>query len=484
MSETNIFSYYVGGQCLNEPAFDPSHETCIHEEALIATLPPDRGAIKPQDEFVLKKQGRNSGFSFLVGCVDNHTDPPGFENPDIQRISNDLDGSRPNNNSVNAVLSADGRFAAFQSFASDLIDGDNNDLSDIFVYDRENNSTERVSVASDGNESDGGSYKPSISADGRSVSFTSVSGNIGSVNNGKANIFVRDRDKKETRNVSVSSSGEGANNNSFVSSISADGRYVAFNSSATNLAPPCTSGIDSVFIHDRQSKKTVCASVAYDGWTANGGSGAPSISGDGGSVVFGSWADNLVASKDENGSYDIFIRNMADGAIKMLSAGANGNSGTPRISADGKTAVFWSQATNLTPNSDSDWWKIFTLDADKDAYKKCSGIVTHEKWNEGTYSSRILPAISVDGRYVAFDATEELTPDDTNGVADVFVCDTESGKTARVSKAKDGGREVNDNSGSPDISGDGRFISFQTWSYGSEFYADCFIAKNPLFKKP
>lgn len=492
-NETDVLCHYdyVDGQCVNE-------EMCIDKGALIAipSLDREKGANLIKDEYLLSTVRRKgSGFPFLFGCIlsaDDHTEPPAFENPDILYITNGPDGRMPNGNNYNAVLNEDGRFTAYQSFASNLVDNDKNKVSDIFVYDRQENTTERVSVSSEGKEANGYSLLPSISADGRFVAFTSLADNlVPNDRNNMTDIFVYDRQEKKTDWVSISYNGEEANSDSYTSSISADGKYVAFNGGATNLAPPCTNGLDSVFIHDRQTKKIACASVDDIDWQTNGNCGTPSISGDGGLVVFGSWASNLVKPKDENGFYDVFLKNMANGAAKMISTGplggpANGNSSTPSISADGKTAVFLSQATDLTSSSDSKWWKIFTLDIENSVFKNCSDIIVYKKYSDKSdyyHLAKNLPTISADGRFVAFDATEELTPDDTNDATDIFVCDTKNGAIERISKAKDGGKEVNDGSYSPDISGDGRFIAFSTSSIGAKIYVDVFVAKNPLFSE-
>src|SRR6185295_7492640 len=149
-------------------------------------------------------------------------------------------------------ISADGRFVVFESEATNLVGGDTNNLRDIFVRDRQLGVTERVDVPTGGGEADATSYTPSISADGRFVSFGSLATDlVGGDTNGTGDVFLRDRQIGTTARVSVDSAGAQGN---FVSDdpvISADGRYVAFRSYATNLVPGDTNGFTDVFVRDR-----------------------------------------------------------------------------------------------------------------------------------------------------------------------------------------------------------------------------------------
>jgi Tol biopolymer transport system component len=149
-------------------------------------------------------------------------------------------------------ISADGRYVAFDSGASNLVPGDSNNAQDVFVRDRENGTTERVSLASDGAEGNSASGEPSLSADGRYVAFASFASNFASGDgNGTRDIFVRDRESGTTERVSVASNGGEANGRSDAPSMSAGGRYVAFESIATNLVPGDSNIARDVFLHDR-----------------------------------------------------------------------------------------------------------------------------------------------------------------------------------------------------------------------------------------
>ena len=221
-------------------------------------------------------------------------------------------GGQANNDSIDSSLSADGHYVAFESYSTNLIAGDTNNERDIFVHDRLTKQTTRVSVATGGVQGNGGSYryvnKPSISADGRYVAFDGNSNNLvtGDTNN-RENIFVHDRLTQQTTRVSVRSNGAQVNGDSYTHSISADGRYVSFFSFANNLVTGDTNGAWDSFIHDRLTKQTTRVSVATGGEQANDRSGGSSLSADGSYVSFLSFASNLVAV-DTNGDYDIFIR--------------------------------------------------------------------------------------------------------------------------------------------------------------------------------
>jgi Tol biopolymer transport system component len=203
--------------------------------------------------------------------------------------------------------SLSGQFVAFASPASNLVAGDTNGVSDIFVRDRLNNLTERVSVASNGAQADGESISPSISQDGRFIAFVSYATNlVPNDTNNAPDIFVHDRQTGQTRRVSVSSSGEQANGPSDSPAISADGAFVAFDSFASNLVPNDTLGERDVFRHRLSNGETIRVSVSSAGVQGNGPSGGASISSNGQFIAFASRASNLVANdgEHERGGYD------------------------------------------------------------------------------------------------------------------------------------------------------------------------------------
>ena len=229
------------------------------------------------------------------------------------RVSVDSAGNQANGGSFAPAISADGRFVAFHSVATDLVGGDTNGVGDIFVHDRQTGLTTRVSVDSVGNQANGDSNFAAISADGRFVAFHSVATNLlgaGVDTNGTTDIFVHDLQTGLTTRVSVDSAGNQANDHSVLAAISADGRFVAFESFATNLlgVGGDTNGVWDVFVHDRQTGLTTRVSVDSAGNQANSDSHLPAISADGRFVAFHSVATNLVgAGVDTNGTTDVFV---------------------------------------------------------------------------------------------------------------------------------------------------------------------------------
>src|SRR4051812_9983776 len=187
-----------------------------------------------------------------------------------ERGGGSLGGKEGKNASFSPAISADGRFVAFVSYATNLVPGDTNDVLDVFVHDRRTGRTERVSVSSRGEQGDSDSFRSEISGDGRFVAFASDATNlVASDTSGVRDIFVHDRRTGRTERVSVSSRGEQANGDSDDPTISVDGRFVAFFSSATNLVPGDTNGFNDVFLRDRVKRTTTRVSVSSRGKQAN-----------------------------------------------------------------------------------------------------------------------------------------------------------------------------------------------------------------------
>ena len=232
------------------------------------------------------------------------------------RVSIDSNGSQGSGGSYFPVISADGRYVAFVSDVSTLVSGDTNGLRDVFIHDRQTGQTTRVNVDSYGNQATGACSDPyypnsvALSNDGRYVAFDSCADNlVAGDTNASVDIFVHDRQTGATGRVSVDSSNIQGNFHSLNPSISGDGRYVAFDSGSSNLAPGDTNGARDIFIHDRQTGQTSLASVNSSGNQGSGVnpySGAPFISGDGSYVVFLSAA--VLCLDDTNDEEDIFVR--------------------------------------------------------------------------------------------------------------------------------------------------------------------------------
>jgi hypothetical protein len=282
----------------------------------------------------------------------------------------DSAGLEGNGNTYNSAISADGRYVAFYSNASNLVAGDTNAHFDVFVRDRTLNTTSRVSVATDGAEGNSDSDGCSISSDGRYVAFFSLASNlVAGDTNGVNDVFVRDRTLNTTNRVSISIDflGAGANADSDDPSISADGRYVAFESNATNLVAGDSNSKLDVFVRDRNAGTTTRVSVGGLATQGNNDSFVGSISADGRLVAFESDATNLVAG-DANAKRDVFVRDLVSGTTSLVSvdssgAQGDGDSHRPDISANGLSVAFTSRAANLVSGDTNGVDDIFVYDA-------------------------------------------------------------------------------------------------------------------------
>jgi Tol biopolymer transport system component len=344
-------------------------------------------------------------------------------------------GTQANRSSEGPSLSHTGRYVAFTSAATNLaIKGDKNGRADVFVYDRNEGRTNRVSIRSDLGEANGSSYDASISGNGRFVAFSSLASNLAvkGDHNGDSDIFVHDRTTVKTNRVSISSKLKEGNSSSYSPSISGDGRMVAFISYADNLVPRDTNRAVDVFVYNRATRKTIRVSIASDGTQANAESSAPMISTDGGFVAFHSLADNLVED-DDNGVTDVFVHDLSSGQTSRVSLGmagseTDGPSFIPAISGDGRYVAFQSIAANLVPgdtNGAPNRWEgldIFRHDRQTGGTERVSVGDDGEQANGPSNDPGEDPSITADGRYVCFaSAASNLVDDDTNGAFDVFV---------------------------------------------------------------
>lgn len=336
----------------------------------------------------------------------------------LERISVTPTGLPGNGSSGGSppAVSADGRFVAFTSRASNLVPGDTNNAADIFVRDRQTATTQRVSIADSGAQGNRDSYLPAISGDGRFVAFISQATNLvpGDTNN-LADVFIHDRQAQTTRRVSVSVTGVQANGSSGLAApaLSSEGRFVAFASHATNLVAGDTNGVADVFVYDRQSGGIERISMAHNGVQADGPSSSPTISGDGRYVAFLSSAQNLVSGA-QNGHNHVYLRDRQSGQIERVSVGhdgnlANGPSYSPVISGDGRFIAFASAADNLVSGDTNGTLDIFLHDGLSGQIERVS--IASNGGGENTQSPiqanglAWRPTLGGYGRYVAFEST-------------------------------------------------------------------------------
>jgi hypothetical protein len=259
--------------------------------------------------------------------------------------------------------------------------------------------------------------------------------------------------------VSVSSLGALANNNSYYSLISADGRYVVFQSEAGNLVPNDFNGRYDIFRRDLATGVTELASVGTTGNSANGLGLSPAVSGDGRFVVWSSDATNVVAN-DTNGTWDVFLRDMVAGVSTRLSLDAGGNqallrSDQPRITPDGRFVTFESDA-DLIPADTNGLKDCYALDRSTGTLSLVSVTAAGVLGNSISYAAQP----SDDGRFVCFfSSASNLVAGDTNNWADVFWKDLQTGTLLRVNVST-AGVQANNESIWPSISGDGQVVTY------------------------
>lgn len=343
---------------------------------------------------------------------------------DTVRASVDTQGTDGNDHSFDPSISADGRYVAFHSSASDLVSDDGTgDLPDIFVRDLVTETTIRASVDMDGGDPNDGSYRASISANGRSVAFYSYASDlVADDSNGRGDVFVRDLDAGTTERASVDTQGGNSNDHSFDPSISAGGRYIAFQSLASDLVPNDGNSADDVFVRDLSEGTTVRASVDTGGGDPNDISSAPSISASGRYVSFSSEANDLVAD-DSNTHADIFVRDLTGGTTIRASVDSgggdpDGDSSEPAISSRGRYVAFESFASDLVPEDGNGRADIFVRDLVLGTTIRASVDIVG---GDPDADSR-LPSINGRGQYVAFESgAGDLVPHDGNGTSDIFV---------------------------------------------------------------
>ncbi|MFM5982630.1 MAG: DUF4347 domain-containing protein [Sphaerospermopsis kisseleviana] len=319
------------------------------------------------------------------------------------RISTTANGTQGNGGSWDTTISADGRYAVFTSEASNLVSGDTNGSWDIFLKDLTTNTITRISTSSTSTQGNSDSYHAAMSTDGHYVVFTSDATNlvIGDTNNTN-DVFVKDLTSNTITRVSTNASGIQGNSDSGRAAISADGRYVVFQSNATNLVSGDTNGSYDIFVKDLTTNTITRVSTASNGTQGNGSSELPTISSDGRYVVFKSNATNLV-SGDTNNSYDVFVKDLTTNTITRVSTASNGTQGNidssdASISANGRYVVFESTATNLVSNDYNYTRDVFVKDLTTGITTRVS---TAADGTEGDgYSKKT--AISADGRYVVF----------------------------------------------------------------------------------
>jgi len=378
-------------------------------------------------------------------------------------VSVDSSGNSANQASRNSSISGDGRYIVFDSYASNLVPSDTNAKQDVFLKDMNTGAVTLISISSGGTQGNDASYSPRISYDGRYVVYESIASNlVASDTNNTSDIFVYDVQNGTATMADTDSSGTYANNHSQHPDISADGRFVVFDSFASNLV----SGINpygkgpQVFIKDMSSGAIKALSLSTSGGTSNSGNYNPRISCDGNIVVFSSKATNLV-SGDTNGHDDLFLVSLGwnKDVITDVTLGANGDSSLPDISCNGNVVSFTSLATDIGGGTTNSGKKIYK-------YDRLSGNTTHISLTPlggepSTNSLTDFSSISDDGRYIAFQSDAANMNYGYSAAVlgtNVYVRDTLLGTTELMTITTYGYSAGA--SERPDISPDGKYVSY------------------------
>jgi Tol biopolymer transport system component len=417
----------------------------------------------------------------------------------ITERANLSSGGAQDNGGVNVIgaglaISADGRFVAFVSYGDNLVPGDTNGVGDVFVRDRRTGQTTRVSIVSDGSQANDQNLYPSMSADGRLVAFVSRATNlVPGDTNGVQDAFVHDRATGQTTRVSVASNGGQQNNLTNSLDISADGRYVAFDSEATNLVPLDTNTNRDVFVHDRLTQETMRVSIPPGGGQFYGPSYGPRISADGQVIAF-----NVGLGED------VYVRDRQTGQTTRVI----GFDGLPPnlpiilsgISGDGRLISFYSAATNMVPGGTNLRTDCYVYDRLTNQARRVS-IASDGSLGNGDSNPAV---ISGDGRFVLFASYASnlvgtflpgqggnpvcVAGCDTNRGADFFVHNLQSGQTTLVSETLDGAAPF-PGGNYPALSRNGLYVAFA--ASGANLVPgdtngkdDVFIAGPPNFTNP
>jgi len=379
-------------------------------------------------------------------------------NSQIARISRSNAGVQGNGASGAPAITADGALIAYSSEASNLVTGDTNDASDIFVFNMSTQRTSRASRTGANGQLNGPSTQPSISSDGRFVVFSSSATNVvTSDSNSAPDIFMRDRQAATTSRLSTAGGAE-ANGPSFDPSISADGRYVAYQSDATNLTDNDRNRDTDIYLLDRQGATLFLADPAAKpiaGLEAT----ASAVSRDGTKVAFDSTASSLVPH-DTNGRRDVFVRDYSTGAVSRVSRPTGDGEGDfdssePSINKDGRFVAFMSSATNLVPGDTNVREDVFVRDRLNRTTVRANVSSTGE---QSAWPTR-LPRISGNGHHVVFySRASNFYPGDDELTDDVFVRDLTANLTEHINADENAARRNFDVSVSPAISDSGRYV--------------------------
>jgi Tol biopolymer transport system component len=383
------------------------------------------------------------------------------------RVSVHSDGTEGNATSRFAAISGNSRYVVFHSSATNLVAGDANGTSDIFRHDLKKSKTILVTLDSGGLQANGPSTDPAVSGNGRWVTFEStatnlVAGDLG----GKKDIFLRDESNDVTIRASVNSIGIEANEHSHEPDVGDNGRRIVFETRATNLDVTDTNTTNDIYLFEKGSGTTTRVSLAHDGSQLTGDSSFAALSDDGRFVTWINTHPGAVPGKLSNRT-DVFVREIDTGVMERASVGlggadGDGNCNQPSLSADGRFVCFQSDSTNLVPGDTNGAYDVFVRDRLNGTTQRVSLAWDGSEANGSSSSADI----SADGRQVCFEAlASNLVLGDVNGIKDVFVRDCVAATTSLVSVTTGGGvgTGVSLCYRAASMSPDGRYVAFMSY---------------------
>lgn len=394
-----------------------------------------------------------------LGIVSGIASPPSARAQVTHLVSVAADGTQSDQQCLSAAISSDGRVVVFWSTTRLLVPGTQTTHRHCFVKDVETGAIELASVDSQGVEANDDVLDIRSAGSCDFVVFTSRATNlVEDDTNGVSDCFLRDRTTGVTERVSVGAGGVQGNAESFRPVVSADGRYVLFSTVASNFAPEDDNGTTDVYLRDRLLDTTTLVSVATDGTSGSGYSLASDLTPDGGRALFESNANDLVAGK--GGNRQVYLRDLATGTTEIASLTWDGQIAgdcyDARCSSDGRKVVFTSQSSSLVPHDPFVGYDVFLRDLDADTIEVAS-VGTDGQASNGDSE---YGAISGDGRFVAFESiSKSFDPTDTNDGVDVFVRDRRRDLTYRITLSTTG-QQSRKGGGNPLVSADGHAFLF------------------------
>jgi Tol biopolymer transport system component len=373
-----------------------------------------------------------------------------------------------NYGSTAPAISGDGRYVVFSSTSTQLVTGDTNGLADVFVKDRKTGSIVRANTNSAGSQMITGEIQSSvrISDDGRFVAFGGwQTGLVPGFTGTYRSILIKDMQTGTVSVADISSSGTPGNANATTFDMSANGRYVTFITNATNLGYTDTNAGRDVYVRDRISGTTTLLSKSYSsGNTSNGQNGTPSISCDGAYIAFMS-TSNDIAPGDANGNNDLFLVDRVNNTTRDITISANALSGgEPHVSCDGTTVIFPSWASNLVSGDTNGVSDFFAYNTYDDSFELVSQSSSGSQATTDT-TSRSSGTVSYDGKYVVISSSDALASSDTNGRSDVYLRNSND-STTTVLSMRNSSTQSTGTSNLPAVSANGRYVIYYSEDSG------------------